>query len=373
MKNSMRRVDFIHSITRYFMMRQEPNEQYLLVCGGGAEHVVLLASQLERFRLALGGKRTQLAVLIREDAMAAAFLFDGRAEVISIDFERFSTQPNYRANTMTGLLEGNFKGVVSLDYVRHPWVDEAMIRACRRPAMAMKPAPISDPTLSAALESNASLYKTQFDSGAPGLHIAERWADFADYLSAAESRTPVDLQLDEALLAPAAVLDKPMVFLQPFCRDGARRPSAEFFAALIDAVPVDHDVVMPCTDDLLTANPDLQVLASHNRVSTKNIGLSTALPLMRAAKLVIAAESAPMHIALLGGMPTLALASAAYWGDTLPYPGENGAHAHVLQHDIACKGCRGDCAEPLRDGRTACIAMVDQDAAVSIVRDTLSA
>lgn len=331
MKKSVRWVDWAQKFTRKLTMRQDAPKEFLLICTGGADHLVFLAAQLDRFRLALGGARVPLVVLARHDAGAAEFLFDGRAEVIYVNLDRFGDESGYRANKMSEIHQSNFIGVVSLDYHRHPDLHDALVMAAQRPARAMKPAPM--PGLDDALAERGALYQAQFDSGSAGIPLPLRWEGFGFDLAAEDPDLPEasPYRLSDDLMPEPAVLEKPTVLLQPFCPDPARQPAAGLYGPVLDAVVDGHQVLLLGNESLLDRTPELRRLLERPGVALLETDLAGALPIIRGARLVISAESAPMHLAALAGVPTLGLVSDFGNGDTLPYPETNGpANARVL-------------------------------------------
>ncbi len=334
MRNTVRWVDFAQQLTQRLTNRNERPEEYLLICTGGTSHLVFLAAQLERFRLALDGPDTPLVVLARHDAGAAFFLFDDRAEVMTVDMERLGQETSYRGTRLSEMYQSHFKGIVSLDYHRHPYLDEALIKSGQRPAVAMKPAPSAG--LDKALAENATIYQKQFDSGLTGTPIPTRWAAFAGFLSSDDPDllAPSPYRLSDEQLPEPTTFETPTVLLQPFSPDVPRQLSADFYGAVLDAIPADHQVLLLGDPELLERTPDIKGLLERGNVSLQKTDLARALPMMLAARLVIAVDSAPLHLATLSGAPTLGLAPDAGNGDILPYPlGEGPKNARILIGD----------------------------------------
>ncbi len=334
MKPILRLADMVHMLTRKVTHREERSEEFALICTGGVSHLVFLAAQLERFRLALGGPNVPLVVLASHETGAAHFLFDDRAEITTFDFDRLGEDRTYRANSMSEMFQSYYKGVVNIDYHRHPDLQEALVGATQRPAMAIKPAPLSG--MERQLEECASLYQTQFDSGPVGTKIPERWENFGFVLSGEDpdlpAATPYSLSAD--LLPEAVVFERPTVLLQPFCPDPSRQMPADFYGPLLDALPDDYQVLMLGDSSLLERTPDLKSLLDRDNVSLEETDLARALPMMLGAKLVIAMDGAPMHLAVISGAPTLGLAHDAGNGDLLPYPADRSpALARILIGD----------------------------------------
>jgi len=324
MKKTVRWVDLAQKFSRSMTHRQSIPREFLLICTGGTDHLVFLAAQLERFRHALGGPKVPLVVLARHDAGAAEFLFDDRAEVMTVDTDRLGQDSGYRANKLSEMFQSNFKGMVSLDYHRHPHLDEALITAAQRPAMAMKPAPLDG--MDEALAENAALYQNQFESGPVGTPIPLRWEAFATHLSADDPDLPdaSPYRLADDVMPEPAAFGTPTVLLQPFCPDVSRQSSVDVYTTLLSTIPDGHQVLLLGSTALLDRTPEYKVLLERPGVVLEEVDLARALPMMRSARLVIAAESAPMHLAALAGVPTLGIARDAGDGDTLPYPENNG-------------------------------------------------
>lgn len=324
MRNTVRWVDKAQKFSQRFTPRNNIPEEFLLICTGGASHLVFLAAQLERFRMALGGADVPLVVLARHDAGAAFFLFDDRAEVMTVDMERLGEESTYRGNRLSEMYQSHFKGMVTLDYHRHPYLDEALIKSARRPAMAMKPAPLFG--LDQALANNAEFYQNQFDCGQPGTPIPGRWNNFAFSLSGENSDLPAanPYRLDDGLLPDAVVFETPTVLLQPFSPDPSRQYPAGFYGPIIDALPGDCQVLLLGDQQLLERTPDIKALLERENVSLEETDLARAMPMMLGARLVIAMDGAPMHLAAISGAPTLGLAPDAGNGDLLPYPQDDG-------------------------------------------------
>ena len=336
MRNTVRWVDVAQSLTRRVTPRREIPTEFLLVCTGGINHLIFLAAQLERFRLALGGADVPLVILADHAAGAASFLFDDRAEIVFVDMKKLGEDSGYRARRLSEMFQSHFKGVVSLDYHRHPYLDESMVEATQRPSMAMMPAPL--PGLDEVLANNAKYYKNRFDCGLPGTPISLRWVELAFQLSAESPDLPAatPYHLDTALLPEPVACETPTVVLQPFSPDLARQPSSEFFAAVLDAVPADHVILLLGAPELLERSSDINDLLELPNVSLENTDLARALPIMRSARLMIATESAPMHLAAIAGIPTVGIAVDVGNGDILPYPQGGGPeNARILIGDDA--------------------------------------
>jgi hypothetical protein len=154
----------------------------LIVASGGLGDAVLLAHVFERFAsLARPGERVDL--VLRRDAGQMAFLFNGLAEVETVDYDRFARTFLYRYQTVRRLGRQRWRLIVSADYLRHPKRDEALIKALKadeKVAMTARAWFKYD----RALAKNRALYARMFDSGPVHLDKVVRWTRFADWFCA---------------------------------------------------------------------------------------------------------------------------------------------------------------------------------------------
>ena len=190
-----RLADAMASLKRRWRGRPGAPHGVLLVSAGGLGDTVLLAHVLPRF-MGLARDAEPVTVLLRADAGGMAFVLPSEARVETVDFSRLRKDIRYRLEVMDGLFEANYRVVASTDYLRHPDLDEALIRACRAAeAVAMVPRPW--PKYAARLRRNAALYDRLFDSGPAVRDKVLRWWDFADWLIG-ESVPPTPLRLGRA-------------------------------------------------------------------------------------------------------------------------------------------------------------------------------
>ena len=287
-----------------------------------------------------------------------------------MDFGRLSRKAAYRLRTLERLFEANYRRVVSTDHLRHPDLDEALIKACcanETIAMAARPWGKHD----AGLERNRSLYDRLFESGAPRRDKVARWAAYGDWLTG-RSQPPPMVRLAEARLAPAARLDAPTVLIQPFSAVSRKQSSAELYRRIIAALPADLRVQLTGAPSDLARNPEFADLLEPPRVTFNGASFEDLVPVLRAVRLVISVDTALLHLAVAVGAPTLGLASAAFVGEIVPYAPEiTPDNVRILYHSMPCEGCLGVCIHPPEDGMYPCVARLDGDAVVAAVREFL--
>ena len=345
--------------------RRGPPGGVVLVSSGGLGDTVLFAHVLPRFQ-ALAEDGEGVCVVLRDDAAAMAFLFPPEVTVDVVDHRRLRRHPAYRLSTLRRLGAANARLVVSTDYLRHPDLDEALIKACRgAQTVAMEPRPWAKHD--GALGRNRALYDRLFDSGPPRLDKVVRWAAFADWLTG-EATSPPTLRLDADRLAPAAQLDRPTVLIQPFSAVSFKQSPAALYRRVIAALPADWRVRITGAPGDMERNPSFARLLDPPRVTFDASTFEALVPVLRAARLVVSVDTALLHLAVAVGAPTLGLASAAFVGEIVPYAPEIAPdNAEILYHSMPCEGCLGTCILPAEDGMYPCVARLDADAAIAKV------
>ena len=77
----------------------------------------------------------------------------------------------------------------------------------------------------------------------------------------------------------------------------------------------------------------------------------------RAAKVVVAGDTARTPLAVGVGGPMLCLASAAFVGEIVPYdPAIAPDNVRFIYHSMPCEGCLGDCILQAESGMFPCVA-----------------
>jgi ADP-heptose:LPS heptosyltransferase len=334
----------------------------LLLSAGGLGDTVLFAHLIERFRkLAEPGEETTL--LLRSDAAKMGFLFPQDIKISTVDFGKLRKSLAYRRAIFSELYAAHYRLVVSTDYLRHPLLDEALIKACQAEkalAMAPRPWPKHDKRLSA----NRGLYAQLFDSGPALRDKVLRWSQFADWLTETEEKPPI-LGLPSYLLPERQEREKRLVMIQPFSAVSLKQVPPEFLAGLIDALPSGCDIAILGAPNDLENNPAYKTLLEKPGVRFDASLFKDLLPLLRSASLVVSVDTALMHLAVAAGAPTLCLASAAYVGEIVPYAPEiTPPNVRFLYHPVPCQGCLGDCRLPSENGMYPCLARISLDEAV---------
>ena len=367
----MARPRLIHLIDRLAGLgrRRGPPGGVVVVSSGGLGDTVLFALVLPRFQ-ALAEDGEGVRVVVRHDAAAMAFLFPPEVTVDVVDHRRLRRNPAYRLSTLSRLGRATPRLVVSADYLRHPDVDEALIRACRgAETVAMEARPWAKHD--GALTRNRALYDRLFDSGPPRLDKVARWAAFADWLTG-EPAPPPMVRLDANRLAPAAVLERPTALIHPFSAVPFKQSPPALYQRVIAALPADWQVRITGAPGDMERNPSFCVLLDPPRVTFDASPFEALVPVLRAARLVASVDTALLHLAVAVGAPTLGLASAAFVGEIVPYAPEIAPlNAEILYHSMPCEGCLGACVLPARNGMYPCVAGLDADAVIAKVDEMI--
>ncbi len=364
MAKLIRVVDALHRLKRRITRRHGEAKGVLLVSAGGLGDTVLFSKVLPRF-MQIAEADEPVTVLLRHDGAKTAFLFADPVATEIVDFHRFDRQPAYRWAILDRLYRANFRRVISTDYLRHPYIDEAMIAATAADdtaAMEARPWAKYDK----ALRRNRSLFETLVESEPPRTDKIMRWARFADRLLGTDGEPPV-------LAEQRAAEPTQTIFIQPFSAVAAKHSPPQLYAAIINALPSGFEVVITGTARDMECNPNFAPLLDLPNVGFDASTFADLMPRLRTAALVISVDTALMHLAVVAGAPTLCLASAAYVGEIVPYdPLISPDNVHFEYVSMPCEGCLGDCIHPLEGGMYRCVAGLDTATVINRVLKLLA-
>ena len=339
---------------------ETPAGGILIIAAGGIGDAILLAHLFPRFAgLAEDGEPVTL--ILRADAGKAAFLFSGLAQVLTVNFGRLRSSFRYRRRVFQALKHANYRRAISADYKRHPKLDEALILASgAQNISAMKARPWSK--YDRQLQRGEACFTRLYDSGPVLKDKILRWTGFVEWLGGGADSTGGEPVLN---FAPercplAAAIGRPLIILAPFSAEKLKQSPAALYARILDHVGGEFDVAITGAAADLDANPDFKALLERPNTAFDGASFEVLAPRLRAASLVIAADTAVMHLAVALGAPTLCLASAAYVGEIVPYAPEiSPANAHFIYTPMDCQSCLGTCVYPPDAGMYPCVAAID--------------
>jgi ADP-heptose:LPS heptosyltransferase len=357
MSAALKIFDSLLAWERRLAPRSGPARGILIVAAGGLGDAVLLAHVFPRFR-ALAGPEEPVTLVLRQDAAKMGFLFEGRAEVRAVDFHRLRRDWLYRRAALREMRALHPRLAVSADYLRHPWLDEALLFAAGAPetlGMIARPWPKHQ----AALDRNRGRYARAFESGPPRRDKIVRWTGFANWLSG-HDEPPPQARLPDSALPAAARVAAPLVLLQPFSAVARKQAPPELWRAVIAALPGETEIRVTGSASDFAAHPEYRALLDPPRIQFDSSTFAELMPSLRAASLVVSVDTALMHLAIAAGAPTLGLASAAYVGEIVPYdPAVIPRNVRFLYATMPCEGCLGDCPFPPERGMYPCVARLD--------------
>ena len=353
--------------------RLEPASSVLFISSGGLGDTVLLAQIFKRFR-AVAGSQEKISLLLRKDAAKMSFLFSNDIDIQAVDYDRFRKSAKYRNETCKRLYERNFRCVVSLDYLRHPKLDEVLAKACSASeTIAMEPR--TWVKYDKLLLQNREIYDRLYDSGPVHLDKVVRWSRFADWLTV--RKEPLHkLGLPGNSKPEPVNLPRPTIVFVPFSAVKEKQSLPELFVSIIDMVLEGNggfDFVVAGAPGDLAKNPSFQSVLKLANVYFDDSSFEDLAPVLCAADLVVAVDTATMHLAAALGTPTLCLASAAYINEIVPYAPEiSPDNVHFIFENMECAGCLGDCHLPPENGMYPCVARLDLSMVLAKVKGLLN-
>ncbi len=356
--------DRILGLLRLFSWRP-PATGVLLVSAGGLGDTVLFSLILPRL-VGLAEDGEQVTLLIRREAAKMAFLLPPELTVMAIDFKLLRHSLKYRRKQFRGLFNSHYRLAVCTDYLRHPDLDESLIRAAApQQALAMEPRPW--PKHDRALRKNRTLYRRLFDSGPLHVDKVVRWSRLADWLTGTVEPAPT-VSIPRDRIAGTAPNDSPEVMIQPFSAVKLKQSPPDLYRQIIDRLPSGTRITLTGAPSDLDNNPEFKALLKLPNVEFDPATFADLAAKLMAARLVISVDTALMHLAIALGAPTIGLASAAYVGEIVPYAPEiTPPNAHILFQPMDCQGCLGACPKAPIDGMYPCIAGLQSERIMAAV------
>ncbi len=341
----------------------------LIVSAGGLGDTALFSLILPRLIPLANGEPVTL--VLRKNAAGMGFLFEGLADVMAVDFDRYAKERRYRREIDGQLFEANYRLALTSDFLRHPKRDEAMLMAAEASeTLAMKARRWAK--YDKALTANESKYDRVFDSGPAHLDKMLRWTLFANWLTGQDD-PPSLVSLTQDRLPPAEILPRETILLAPFSAVTQKQSSAGLYEDLINLAGPERDIILTGAPGDLDKNPDFKPLLDRPNVRFDDRKFDALPPLLRAARLLVSVDTATMHLGVMAGTPTLCLASAAYVDEIVPYAPEiTPPNAQFIYTPMDCQGCLGNCSLPAEDGRFPCVARLDRTEVLRAVRGLLN-
>ena len=76
-------------------------------------------------------KDETVTLLLRSDAQKMSFLFPKNIKIKAVDFDLIHKNRGYRKRICEELFSSHYRLLISTDFLKHPYKDEAIIRGCQ--------------------------------------------------------------------------------------------------------------------------------------------------------------------------------------------------------------------------------------------------
>ena len=342
----------------------------LLISSGGLGDTILLSIIIRRFiRFAEEGELVTL--VLPKDSHKLSFLFDKTIKIILIDYKTFRKSRFYVNDIAKKFYTANYRCVISTDFLRHPKLDEMIIKYCdAKEVIAMEAR--SWPKYDKALSKNSHLYTRLYNSGPAHMDKVLRWSNFANWLNETNLPPPrICLPTDNLKLINPYT--RTTVILVPFSAIKEKQSSPEVFRSIITHLGSGYDfIVVAGPKDFDTNNDYLDLLKTPNTTIDTST-FEELVPKLMGADLVVSVDTAIMHLAAGLGVPTVCIASAAYVNEIVPYsPIIMPKNIRFVFKSMDCQGCLGSCHLPTEDQRFPCVARIKLDHILTEINNLIS-
>ena len=355
---------------RFFKkVRSDPASGLLLVSSGGIGDTILLSTVLERFtRMALLGEC--ITLVLPAESGKVAFIFHKDVKLILVDYRLFRRSWFYRRKISYQLYTANYRCVISTDFLRHPKLDELVIRYCEaKEAFAMRARPWRK--YDAALTKNNELYNQMYNSGPVHLDKILRWSKFADWLNGT-NLPPPKVCLPECNITAAQKYLRPTVVLAPFSAVKEKQVSPDIFLEIMEHLKGSYDFVVVGAPGDFDNNPEYLILLEARNITFDASTFEDLAAKLVGVDLVVSVDTAVMHLSVSLGTSTVCLASAAYVNEIVPYSPEiTPDNVRFVYKAMKCQGCLGSCCLPLEDDRFPCVARLKPNYILNAIDELL--
>ena len=174
-------------------------------------------------------------------------------------------------------------------------------------------------------------------------------------------------------MTPTTSFTRPTVVFAPFSAVAKKQSPATLFDEIANQIPTGYDITIVGTNRDLTKNPDFESLLEQSNVRFDDCNFEVLTSILLEAQLVIAVDTAIMHLAVAVGVQTLCLASAAYVGEIVPYSPEIlPKNVHFIYTPMDCQGCLGNCIHPVESAMFPCVNRINHGEVKAKVHELLN-
>ncbi len=342
----------------YKKYRPDPPSGLLLVASGGLGDTILLSIVIERFtQLAQSGEKVTL--VLPEDSLKVSFLFNKKIEILSVNYKTFRKSWVYKNKIARQFYKKNYRCVISTDFLRHPKLDEMVIKYCdSKEVVGMKGR--SWRKYDQALLKNRTIFTRLYDSGPVKTDKVLRWSRFADWL-AGTKLSPPKIRLRGFYASAAKKYSRPTVILVPFSAVKEKQSPPSVFLEVMEYLKGAYNFVIVGAPNDIVTNPEYAGLLNKPNTTYDAATFEELASKITEVDLVISVDTAAMHLAVALGTPTVCLASAAYVDEIVPYSQEiTPNNVRFIFQTMECQGCLGSCHLPKENRRFPCVNRIDK-------------
>ena len=345
----------------FFRKKERANESsgVLLVSSGGLGDTILLSIIINRF-YSIAKPDEKITLLLRSDSKKMSFLFHKEISIYTVNYKEFGKKRSYRSKIKNELYLLNFRVVVSTDFLRHPKLDEAIIKACEAPkTIGMEARPWKKYNIE--LLRNKQFFNEIYESGPIHFSKILRWCNFAEWITSEKQQLP-KLLIEKGLMPKPKKYNKKTIILNPFSAVKEKQISLEVMLQIIDYIGDAYHFVIACAPSDIKTNTEYKNLDHKKNIEFDLSDFEILAPRLRSVRLVISVDTALMHLSVVLGAPTICIASAAYINEIVPYPETIiPKNVEFVYKSMPCEGCLGDCSLTLENKRFPCINRIPSE------------
>ena len=340
----------------------------IIISAGGLGDTALFSLVFNNFAN-LKEKDETVTLLLRSDAQKMSFLFPKNIKIKAVDFDLIHKNRSYRKRICEELFSSHYRLLISTDFLKHPYKDEAIIRGCQADiTLGIRHKPWAK--YDRALKKNMSLYDRLYDSGPIVQDKVVRWSNFSNWLNDKNKSPP---KITSEIKTLSGDKNKDNIVFVPFSAVAEKQVPPEFFHSIATLIDKRYPITVVGTSPELAKNPGIASLIKAPGIFFNNESFEKIIPFLETVKLVISVDTAFMHLSVMLGVPTLCLASAAYVREIVPYSEETTPeNVKFLYTPMECESCLGVCSKPLENNIYPCVARIDEAAVLEAVSSLLN-
>ena len=354
----------------YKKKRSNPPSGLLLISSGGLGDTILLSIIIDRFTW-MAERGEQITLVLPKESNKLAFLFNKKIKILSIDYKAYRKSWFYVNKLAKQFYDANYRCVISTDFLRHPKLDEMVIKYCNaKEVIAMEAR--SWPKYDRALSKNRNLYSRLYDSGPNHVDKVLRWSNFANWLNKT-NLAPPRVCLPDIRIKMVKPYKRPTVILVPFSAIKEKQSPPEVFNSIMRHLGNSYNFVIAAAPIDMDINREYLGLLKMPNTTIDTTTFKDLAPKLIRADLVVSVDTAVMHLATVLGVTTLCLASAAYVNEIVPYATEiMPENIQFIFKPMDCQGCLGNCHLPTENQRFPCVARIKTDRILVAVDNLLN-